>query len=609
MAGGGSLRDRSRAAVALGGVGPARQSRGRLAVQEARASASRTSEAGRSSARRAARRSSAAGTEVRARRGRGSRPPAPRHEASRRRAAARQDSAAGMRRRRSRGAAAGTAAARRRIAAQLGSPNDSQDRLEPGDDRLPLRKVGLRLRVGQVEHRQALLDAADIGLGFAQDADEGQLQAARPGLEHFGGARAGVEPHADRRDLAAAARDARQRHHLGEAVGGRFAVEDRIADRHQDDVGEGDDTRQVEAAQAAGRVEDDVADARRRPQHPLGSTAQPTIGALRGRSRRLRERSHDCVDCWRSTSPSITGTPQFAKCAARWVASVLLPLPPLRLTTAMTDMTGRFGPILHGHRPGQNVTAGPERGKGTVVFSIRAGDGRRQSAEKGRPDRPLRRFARPGMSARDGLFSDEAGVRRCAWCAASPAYRDYHDREWGFPVDDDRRLFEKLCLEGFQAGLSWLTILSKREAFRARVRRLRRRARRALRRARRRAAARRRRHRPPSRQDRVDDQQRARACSSCAREFGSLAAYVWRFEPAPARGRSGSRAAALLARGRSAEVDGAVQGPEAARLDLRRPDHGLRLHAGDGAGQRSPRRLRRARRGAAARGERDAGAA
>ena len=70
------------------------------------------------------------------------------------------------------------------------------------------------------------------------------------------------------------------------------------------------------------------------------------------------------------------------------------------------------------------------------------------------------------MSARDGLFSDEHGVRRCAWCQSSPLYRDYHDREWGFPVDDDTRLFEKLCLEGFQAGLSCLTILNKRDAFR-----------------------------------------------------------------------------------------------------------------------------------------------
>lgn len=66
-----------------------------------------------------------------------------------------------------------------------------------------------------------------------------------------------------------------------------------------------------------------------------------------------------------------------------------------------------------------------------------------------------------------GLVLADDGLMRCAWCAASPAYRRYHDEEWGFPVTDERRLFEKLCLEGFQAGLSWLTILNKREAFRA----------------------------------------------------------------------------------------------------------------------------------------------
>jgi DNA-3-methyladenine glycosylase I len=67
----------------------------------------------------------------------------------------------------------------------------------------------------------------------------------------------------------------------------------------------------------------------------------------------------------------------------------------------------------------------------------------------------------------EGLFADEDGACRCSWCQATPAYRAYHDSEWGFPVDDDRRLFEKVCLEGFQSGLSWLTILNKREAFRA----------------------------------------------------------------------------------------------------------------------------------------------
>jgi DNA-3-methyladenine glycosylase I len=58
------------------------------------------------------------------------------------------------------------------------------------------------------------------------------------------------------------------------------------------------------------------------------------------------------------------------------------------------------------------------------------------------------------------------GVSRCWWGASHPVYVPYHDREWGFPTCDDRYLFEKLCLEGFQAGLSWLTVLRKRENFR-----------------------------------------------------------------------------------------------------------------------------------------------
>lgn len=59
------------------------------------------------------------------------------------------------------------------------------------------------------------------------------------------------------------------------------------------------------------------------------------------------------------------------------------------------------------------------------------------------------------------------GKPRCRWCAAAPEFFPYHDTEWGFPIADDRRLFEKLCLEGFQSGLSWRTILAKRENFRA----------------------------------------------------------------------------------------------------------------------------------------------
>jgi DNA-3-methyladenine glycosylase I len=58
------------------------------------------------------------------------------------------------------------------------------------------------------------------------------------------------------------------------------------------------------------------------------------------------------------------------------------------------------------------------------------------------------------------------GQPRCRWCAAAPEFEPYHDREWGFPVADDTRLFEKICLEGFQSGLSWRTILAKRENFR-----------------------------------------------------------------------------------------------------------------------------------------------
>ncbi len=58
------------------------------------------------------------------------------------------------------------------------------------------------------------------------------------------------------------------------------------------------------------------------------------------------------------------------------------------------------------------------------------------------------------------------GQLRCRWCAAAPEFLGYHDTEWGFPVDDDYQLFEKLSLEGFQSGLSWRTILAKRENFR-----------------------------------------------------------------------------------------------------------------------------------------------
>jgi DNA-3-methyladenine glycosylase I len=69
--------------------------------------------------------------------------------------------------------------------------------------------------------------------------------------------------------------------------------------------------------------------------------------------------------------------------------------------------------------------------------------------------------------ARDGLIDGADGCARCFWQGNLPDYQAYHDDEWGRPVSDDRRLFEKIVLEGFQSGLSWLTILRKRENFRA----------------------------------------------------------------------------------------------------------------------------------------------
>ena len=124
------------------------------------------------------------------------------------------------------------------------------------------------------------------------------------------------------------------------------------------------------------------------------------------------------------------------------------------------------------------------------------------------------------------------GRPRCRWCAITPDFVAYHDREWGFPVADDVRLFEKLCLEGFQAGLSWLTILNKRENFRAAFANF-----------------------EAEAIVRFDDSDVARLMADAGivrhrgkiesvvnnarrvielrREFGSLSAYAWRFEPAP----------------------------------------------------------------------------
>lgn len=70
------------------------------------------------------------------------------------------------------------------------------------------------------------------------------------------------------------------------------------------------------------------------------------------------------------------------------------------------------------------------------------------------------------MAKFTNMITGDDGLRRCWWCGNDPQYVQYHDQEWGRPIADDRRLFEKVCLEGFQAGLSWITILRKRDAFR-----------------------------------------------------------------------------------------------------------------------------------------------
>ena len=137
------------------------------------------------------------------------------------------------------------------------------------------------------------------------------------------------------------------------------------------------------------------------------------------------------------------------------------------------------------------------------------------------------------MALAHGLVRHPDGTVRCWWAGTDPLYLQYHDDEWGRPVTDDNRLFEKICLEGFQAGLSWLTILRKREAFRrafagfdiARVARFN--GRDVARLLQDEGIVR---HRGKI-ESTINNARRAAAVSD---EFGSLAAYVWRWEPSAA---------------------------------------------------------------------------
>jgi DNA-3-methyladenine glycosylase I len=145
----------------------------------------------------------------------------------------------------------------------------------------------------------------------------------------------------------------------------------------------------------------------------------------------------------------------------------------------------------------------------------------------------------------NGIATGEDGVARCWWGDSTRDYRAYHDDEWGFPVADDRRLFEKLSLEGFQAGLAWITILRKREAFRQAfaefdfervaafgegdVLRLLGNAGIVRHRGKIEAVI-----------------NNARRAVELVEAEGSLAAYIWRFEPAPRAGRLDRAALAEL---------------------------------------------------------------
>ena len=121
-------------------------------------------------------------------------------------------------------------------------------------------------------------------------------------------------------------------------------------------------------------------------------------------------------------------------------------------------------------------------------------------------------------------------MERCTWAGSDPEYIRYHDEEWGRPVTDDNRLFEKLCLEGFQSGLSWLTILRKRPQFRKQFRGF------DIRRVAKMTEA----DVEVLLQDAGIVRHRGKISSTInnasrtleiQQEFGSLAAYIWRFEP------------------------------------------------------------------------------
>lgn len=190
------------------------------------------------------------------------------------------------------------------------------------------------------------------------------------------------------------------------------------------------------------------------------------------------------------------------------------------------------------------------------------------------------------MMSGDRLRVGPDGVTRCWWCGDDPLYVHYHDEEWGHPVTSDVRLFEKLCLEGFQAGLAWITILRKREHFRAAFAGFELQAVAAFDEgdvARLLADAGIVRHRGKI-ESTINNAGRALVLRD---EFGSIFDYVSRFRPARSAADGERRPVRHLPR-----VGGDVEGPQEAGLELRRAHHDVRLHAGDGPRQRPHRGLR-----------------
>ena len=155
-------------------------------------------------------------------------------------------------------------------------------------------------------------------------------------------------------------------------------------------------------------------------------------------------------------------------------------------------------------------------------------------------------------------MSNASDPIRCGWAGTDPLYVAYHDDEWGQPVTDDNRLFEKLCLEGFQSGLSWYTILKKRENFRAAfhgfdIARVADMDEADIERLLRDAGIVRHRGKITST---INNAHRAQAIQ---KEFGSLAAYIWRFEPE-----------AIAAPARLGEIPSETQASKALSKDLRK---------------------------------------